>query len=128
MKTIVRALAMLLVALLLATPFACGPRGYADSPEAQACQTVLWGGWNGTPECAGIAAVVISPRDRICQSDEDCVIVGTNGCAAHSVNKPAAANAGRHPPPCTHPLAGMCRPTPWVGKCQQGCCTPTASR
>ncbi len=109
-------------ALLLGSPLACsGPA----VPRTPACPSVTWGGWTGTPECSGLAVTVISPENRACQTDVDCVLVGVNACAAHAVNVASAAHYQRLPPPCISPLASMCAQVLRRPMCYQGCCMPT---
>ena len=113
---------LLAAAAALALPAACGRD--AGFPNTGMCQTVAWGGWNGSPDCAGIAASVIAAEHRTCNQDADCAIVGASSCSAHAVNLGAADSYRAYPPPCGHPLAGMCPPALWRAVCQQGCCVP----
>ena len=118
-----------LLAVLLGAPLACGDRnGTPTTPGSNSCQSIAWGGWNGTPACGGIAAIVVSPEQRVCVNHSDCVIVGNNRCAAHAVNQEAAPRASQNPPPCGHPLAAICTGVRWSAACQQGCCVPVSSR
>ena len=96
-------------------------------PRAPACPAVQWGGWTGTPECTGLAVTVISPENRACQADTDCVLVGANACAAHAVNVASAARFQGLPPPCISPLSGMCAQVMRRPMCYQGCCMPTTA-
>lgn len=109
---------------MLAILMACSGRD-SETPQTSSCAAMPWGGWDGTPECAGIAATMVSPNDRGCQQDGDCIIVGANPCEARSVNAITGSRFSNHPPPCKHPLAGMCLPTTWRAVCQQGCCAVT---
>jgi hypothetical protein len=111
-----------LLAALVLVPLAC--RNRSEAPRADSCPTIAWGGWDGTPECAGLAATVITGRDRACATDMDCALIAASHCDARSVNDPAAPRYADRPPPCNHPLAGMCLPAAWRAACQQGCCVP----
>ncbi len=113
-----------LLAALLCAPAACGPK---SEVPASSCGTIPWGGWDGTPQCAGVAAVIIGGADRACNQHSDCVLVGVSRCAAHSVNRAALARFQQFPPPCDHPLAGLCAPSPQYAACNQGCCMPSAT-
>ena len=114
--------AMVVLAVALCAPVACGPR--AEVPAAS-CATIAWGGWDATPQCAGIAAVIINGADRACRSHADCVLVGVNRCSAHSVNQAAIGRFQQYPPPCEHPLAVVCPQSPQFVACHQGCCVPS---
>ena len=112
----------------LASPVACGgQRGFAENGGGYgACtQTIAWGGWNGTPECSGIAASVIRAEHRMCQTDADCALVGQNACTQRAVSVNAVQTYQAYPQPCTHPLAGACAPA--RPQCQQGCCGTTTT-
>jgi hypothetical protein len=112
--------------LALAAPAACAPRGPQYAPTQ--CPTIAWGGWDGTPDCAGIAAGLILSEHRGCATDTDCAIVGQTACSAHAVNAGAATRYATFPPPCGLPMAGICAPRQWRPACQGGCCTPIAER
>lgn len=114
-----------LLAVLLALPMACSARG--NVPDGGMCQTVPWGGFNGTPECQGIAAQVIQAQHRVCQQDSDCAVIASSACQAHAVHAQAVPIYSGFPPPCNHPLAGMCLPVTWRAVCQQGCCAPSSA-
>jgi hypothetical protein len=116
--------ALLLAAL--AAPAACS--GRQPQYAASQCPTITWGGWDGTPDCAGIAAALILSEHRGCGTDADCALVGQTQCSAHAVNNGAAVRYASYPPPCGHPLAGMCAPVRWRAACQQGCCVPVGDR
>jgi hypothetical protein len=119
------ALVGLSAALLL--PAACrGGRG--NDPGFGVCQqTITWGGWDGTPQCAGLAATLIPAEDRACERDGDCVLVGLTTCGGHAVNQRAFPRFSGVPAPCSHPLAGMCPPANHRAACQAGCCVATAA-
>jgi hypothetical protein len=122
--TIVRgALAWLMVLTAFGLPAACG--GRSETPSGGMCQSIAWGGWNGTPDCAGIASSVVQGADRACQQHSDYALVAASSCSAHAVNNAAAERYRGFPPPCNHPLAGMCAPQQWYPVCQQGCCVPS---
>lgn len=108
---------------ILGLPAACGNR--STQPSGEMCQAITWGGWNGTPDCAGIAASVIQGADRACSQHSDCALVAQASCSAHAVNGAAAERYRGFPPPCSHPLAGMCVPQQRYAVCQQGCCVPS---
>ena len=113
---------MLALATALCAPAACGPR--SEVPQST-CGTINWGGWDGTPQCAGISAVVLSGADRACNVHSDCVLVGVNRCGAHTVNQAALGRFQQYPAPCDHPLALTCPPSPQYAACNQGCCVPS---
>ncbi|MEM1033217.1 MAG: hypothetical protein AAGN82_22955 [Myxococcota bacterium] len=115
----------LLVAASLTGPSACGgDRGGGQGAFGLCQQSVAWGGWDGTPTCAGLAASVITAEDRACQTDADCRLVAVTSCAAHAVNQPALARYSQLPTPCQHPLGGMCPVVNYRAWCNQGCCAP----
>lgn len=125
----VRLRTLIPLCLGLAAPVACGPRAPAGGPHPSGCQqTITWGGWDGTPECAGLAATIVSPAHRSCASDQDCALVGAGPCEARSVNNAATPRFRQLPAPCGHPLAGMCQPVQHRPVCQLGCCTAVAMR
>lgn len=110
--------------LLLLGPFACNDRG-SDFPETpQMCQGIPWGGWNGTPQCAGIASIIIASEHRACTANEECALVGVTACSAHAVRADHLAHYTQHPAPCTHPLGGICPARQYGAVCEQGCCVP----
>jgi len=113
-----------LLIVSLGIPFACGERGYGAFPEGGSCQGVAWGGWNGTPQCAGIGSIVIAADHRGCTTNEDCALVGVTACSAHAVRRDALATYAQQPAPCTHPLSGVCPARQWAAACEQGCCVP----
>jgi hypothetical protein len=115
-----------LAALLLA-PAACrGSRGRGN--DYGVCQqTIGWGGWDGTPQCAGLAATLIPAEERTCQEDADCVLVGVTTCGAHAVLQRAFSRFAGLPAPCSHPLAGMCPPAQFRAACHGGCCIATSA-
>lgn len=113
---------MFVLASLLAAPFACG--GRAETPGPGMCQAVAWGGWDGTPECQGIASVVIVPEYRGCNVDADCALVGTTRCSTHAANHQGVTSLAQQPLPCAHPLAGFCQPVSHLPRCLSGCCVP----
>jgi len=123
MTIIRRALGGVLLLTTLVVPAAC--RGGSNQPTGEMCQTIAWGGWDGTPECAGIASSIIQGADRACSQSSDCQLVAATNCSAHAVSSPAADRYRAFPPPCSHPLAGMCAPQQWYAVCQQGCCVPS---
>ncbi len=114
--------AVVALAAALGAPAACGSR--AEAPGSS-CASIPWGGWDGTPQCAGIAAVVINGADRACETHSDCVLVGVNRCSAHAVNQVGIGRFQQYPPPCEHPLAMMCPSSPQFALCYQGCCVPS---
>ena len=124
-RTMLRRLAT--ICLLLGLSFRVGCERSAEQPQGGTCQSITWGGFNGTPECAGIAASVIQAQHRTCLQDSDCALLAANACSAHAVNAQALPAYSNHPPPCNHPLAGMCIPVPWRAVCQQGCCSPSSA-
>jgi len=113
-----------LLALVLVLPAACsGARG-GESGYGMCQQSVAWGGWDGTPQCAGLAASVITAEDRACESDADCTLVGVTNCSAHAVSQRALGRYSQLPAPCQHPLGGMCPTVTYRAVCAQGCCMP----
>ena len=114
----------LILLALLATPIACNGRANSGGDM---CQTVLWGGFNGTPDCHGIASQVIQGQHRACSSDADCAIIAASACSAHAVNINAAQLYMSYPPPCNHPFAATCMPVQWRQVCNQGCCQPSSA-
>jgi hypothetical protein len=111
------------LSVALVAPLACGQRD-AAGPPGGACNAVAWGGWDGTPECAGIAAMVIPSESRVCSADSDCALVGASACNTHAANHAGASALAQNPPPCSHPLAGLCVPPRFMPRCQAGCCVP----
>lgn len=112
------------LALLMTLPFACG--GRAEAPGPGMCQAVAYGGWDGTPECSGIASIIIAPEFRTCRVDQDCALVAQNRCSAHAANHQGAQALGHNPPPCVLPAIGnLCPPAQMIPRCQQGCCVPS---
>ena len=108
---------------LLALPFACG--GRAQAPTGGSCGAIAWGGWDGTPDCAGLASVVIAPEFRTCRVDTDCTLIAVQRCSAHATNHQGAQALASQSPPCTLPaLGGFCQPIQYQPRCQQGCCVP----
>ncbi len=123
-RRVVATLSWGLLASLLVLPAACsGSRG-GESGYGICQQSVAWGGWDGTPQCAGLAASVITAEDRACESDADCTLVGVTNCSAHAVGQRALARYSQLPAPCQHPLGGMCPPVSYRAVCSQGCCMP----
>ena len=122
-----RLVSILGLAIALLLPAACrGSRG--NGPEYGVCQqTIAWGGWDGTPQCAGLAATLIPAEERTCEADADCALVGVTTCGAHAVNQRAFARFAGVPAPCSHPLAGMCPPANYRAACQAGCCVATSA-
>jgi hypothetical protein len=118
-----RKLAAFALPLALVLPLACSSQP-ATPPGVGTCNAVGWGGWDGTPDCAGIATIVIPPEARVCATDSDCVLVGASACSTHAANQAGAARLSQNPPPCNHPLAGLCAPPRFRASCQQGCCVP----
>lgn len=117
-----KSLASLAFLALMGLPFACG--GRPQSPGLGMCEAVAWGGWDGTPECSGIASIVIAPEFRGCFTDADCALVGTTNCSSHAANQRGAASLAQSPAPCSLPLLGYCQPVRYAPTCQQGCCVP----
>jgi hypothetical protein len=112
------------LATLLALPVACsGARG-REAGFGLCQQSVAWGGWDGTPQCAGLSATVIAAEDRACETDADCALVAVTTCAAHAVNQQALPRYSQMPAPCSHPLGGMCMPVTYRAACSGGCCIP----
>lgn len=94
-----------------------------EIPAMSACQTVPWGGYNGTPECAGLGATLVEGAHRTCVQHTDCALVGVNACEARSVGAAHASRYQQLPPPCAHPFSALCSPKRYVPVCDQGCCT-----
>ena len=115
----------LLLVIGLAAPLACS--GRSDVAQADQCQTIAWGGFNGTPDCQGISQQVIQGQHRACQTDNDCAVIAASACSAHAVHRQAVSIYGGFAPPCNHPLAGMCMPVQWRTVCAQGCCQPSSA-
>ena len=111
--------------MLLLPLAAC--KGRASTPPGGMCQTIPWGGFNGTPECQGISQQLIQGQHRGCAQDSDCALIAANACSAHAVNIGMAPAYAAYAPPCNHPLAGMCIPVQWRVVCQQGCCAPSSA-
>src|SRR6188768_758527 len=83
-----------------------------------ACEASQVGGYGGTPECATVANTVITPADRTCESNADCIRLGPH-CAPFAIrsDRTDAYSAV----PCTDPASGQC-PPPCAAICREGCC------
>jgi hypothetical protein len=91
-------------------------------PVAVQCSAERWDGWEGTAECRKTATRHIAGADRRCDSDSDCVLLGTS-CDAHAASAKAASRYRAWPLPCTPPGAGNCA-GPRRAVCDRGCCYP----
>lgn len=91
------------------------------------CQTIAWGGFDGTPQCAAVSATVIAGEDRGCQIDADCTLVAVTNCAAHAVSTPAVPRYAGNPAPCAHPLNAFCAAKTFRAACDRGCCVATTA-
>lgn len=91
------------------------------------CQSLAWGGFDGTPQCASLSATVIAAEDRMCQTDADCALVAVTQCSAHAVNVPAVPRYATYPAPCSHPLNAFCGAKTFRAACDRGCCVPTTA-
>ena len=86
------------------------------------CSAERWDGWEGTPACRQAARRQIDGADRRCQTDADCVLLGSS-CEQHGVSSEAAARYRRWRPPCNPPNAGQCSGAQHA-VCDHGCCIP----
>lgn len=97
-------------------------QGVASAQTPSACPTIQYGGYTGDARCAALAARPILGADRVCHTDDDCVVL-TNSAACEG-RAVASAHASRYtslPHSCVPPMAGPCNPS--VAFCSHGCCT-----
>jgi hypothetical protein len=105
---------------LLATAGCAQGIASAQSP-APRCETIAYGGYTGDARCAALAMRPILGADRVCATDDDCVVLlNSAACEGRSVASAHAARYTALPHSCVPPTAGPCNPA--IAYCSHGCC------